>query len=122
MTTVSQDAAQSALFRSSLPIGTKLDRARVQLLELTARNRLLNIPRSKARSGSLIEIVDERAAEVYRLLVNEGKALTFATGRSAAGETDTEAEEVEDLEQPGDDGVTSAEWRIGTPTPGFKPA
>lgn len=105
MEPASQDASDGALFRSGLPVETKLDRARIHLLDLTARNRLLNIPRSKARSGSLIEVVDERATEVYRLLVKEGKTMTFAPGRSAEGEVETDAEEVEDLEQPGDDGV-----------------
>ncbi|AVP99167.1 helicase [Ahniella affigens] len=105
MDPTSQEASDGALFRSSLPIQTKLDRARIHLLDLTARNRLLNIPRSKARSGSLIEVVDEKAAEVYRLLVRENKTMTFAPGRSAGGEIEPNAEEVEDLEQPGEDSV-----------------
>jgi hypothetical protein len=105
MDPANQDASDSQLFRSGLPIETKLDRARVHLLDLTARNRLLNIPRSKARSGSLIEVVDERATEIYRLLVKEGKSLTFSPGRSASADSEGDAEEIEDLEQPGEDGV-----------------
>lgn len=97
--------SDAALFRSTLPIEAKLDRARLHLLDLTARNRLLNIPRSKARSASLIEIVDERSAEVYRLLVKEGKAFTFVPRRNDNEEGDEDKDEVEDFPQPGDDGV-----------------
>jgi hypothetical protein len=105
MNEVVHEQTESALFRSQLPIDAKLDKARVHLLDLTARNRLLNVPRSQSRSGNLIEVVDEKALEVFKLLVRESKALTFAPGRSANGETETEFDEVEALAQPGDDGV-----------------
>ncbi|TCV08992.1 AAA domain-containing protein [Samsonia erythrinae] len=52
----------------------------MELLDLSARNKLLNIPRSK--TAKLLEIIDERSTEVYRLLVKEGKALTFLPGRA----------------------------------------
>lgn len=46
----------------------KLDIARKDLLDLTARNRLVNTPRGSGRSGRL-EIVDELSEEVFRHLV-----------------------------------------------------
>jgi len=105
MNDIVHESTESALFRSQLPIEIKLERARVHLLDLTARNRLLNIPRSQARSGSLIEVTDEKAVEVYKLLVRENKALTFAAGRSASGDTEVEREEIDELAQPEEDGV-----------------
>ncbi|GMV28921.1 MAG: hypothetical protein AMXMBFR59_10460 [Rhodanobacteraceae bacterium] len=96
----------SGFFQSALPIDAKLEKARLRLLDLSARNRLLNIPRSKSRSGNLIEIVDERASEVFRLLVKESRALTFMPGRTAGDGMEThDADEIADLAQPEDDGV-----------------
>lgn len=57
-------------------LATKLDVERKALLDLTARNRLLNTPRHRARSKS-VEIVDERSAEVYRILVDERRKMAF---------------------------------------------
>jgi len=73
-----------AFFQSNLPLAEKLERARVELLDLSARNRLLNMPRG-ARGGRSIEIVDEKTAEIFRLLVREGKTFTFVAGRAAEG-------------------------------------
>jgi Protein of unknown function (DUF4011)/AAA domain len=84
----------------------RLDRARTELLDLSTRNRLINVPRGgKARQ---VEIVDEVTAEVFRLLVAESKALTFAAGRRAPGEAasaEEEGDEISDLAQPEDDAV-----------------
>lgn len=90
-----------SLFQGSLPIETKLDRARTELLDLSARNKLLNIPRS-AKSASTLEIVDERSDEVFRLLVRESRPFTFLAGRSAATE-ETDEDEVAELAQPDGD-------------------
>lgn len=96
----------SGLFQSALPVDVKLEKARLRLLDLSARNRLLNIPRSKSRSANLIEIVDERASEVFRLLVRESRALTFMPGRTAGDSAETgDADEIVDLAQPEDDSV-----------------
>jgi very-short-patch-repair endonuclease len=111
VTTVSD--APSSIFQSSLPVETKLERARTELLDLSARNRLLNIPRS-SKSARTIEIVDERSAEVFRLLVGEGRAFTFVPGKVAdepklPGEeekaADADPEEIAELAQPDDDSV-----------------
>ena len=59
----------------------KLEKARLELLDLTARNRLLNAPLEKAaKSARAIRVRDEIATEVYRLLVEDGKTLTFVPG------------------------------------------
>jgi very-short-patch-repair endonuclease len=98
-----------SVFQSDLPIADKLDRARMELLDLGARNRLLNMPRS-SKSARSIEVVDEKGAEVFRLLVRDGKVLTFAAGKAAQSdgkpdraEAEAEAEEIADLAQPEDD-------------------
>ena len=57
-----------------------------QLLDLTRRNRALNFRPLKV---STVAIVDELPAEIYRLLVHEERALTFAVAArtAAAGPT-----------------------------------
>lgn len=106
---MAQEEAATSVFQSDLPLDEKLDRARTELLDLSARNRLLNMPRS-AKGTKAIEVVDEVSAEVFRLLVNEGRPFTFLAGKAAPGgePVDGEApvedpEEVADLAQPEDD-------------------
>ena len=105
---VVQDAAgeQTSIFQSNLPLREKLDRARTELLDLSARNRLLNMPRS-AKGARAVEIVDEKTAEIFRLLVRDNRPFTFVAGKAArAGdetEPEEEAEEIADLAQPDDD-------------------
>src|SRR6185312_14831952 len=88
-------------------IRDKLDRARTELLDLSARNRLLHTPR-RSRTARTIEIVDERSQEVFRLLVQESRAFTFAPGRgrtvSSEGAEDASADhEIAVLAQPIDE-------------------
>ena len=109
-----------AIFQSNLPLTEKLERARVELLDLSARNRLLNMPRG-ARGGRSIEVIDEKTVEVFRLLVREGKTFTFVPGKAAEKEEGeaaaspaanantavdcgvlAEPDEVEELAQPDD--------------------
>jgi hypothetical protein len=91
------------VFESNLPIDVKLDRARTELLDLSARNRLLNIPRS-AKSAKTLEIADERGSEVFRLLVKESRAFTFLAGKGEVADGD-DGEEIEEFVQPEYDGV-----------------
>jgi len=108
-----------SIFQSNLPLAEKLERARVELLDLSARNRLLNMPRG-ARGGRSVEIIDEKVSEIFRMLVREGKTFTFVAGRAAEtrkSESDgadgpsadgasnqvVEPDEIEDLAQPDDD-------------------
>lgn len=97
------------MFQSDLPIDEKLDRARTELLDLSARNRLLNMPRA-AKSAKAVEVVDEVSSEIFRMLVGEARPFSFLAGKAApAGEqTDEdvpaeESDEIADLAQPEDD-------------------
>lgn len=69
-----------SILQNAVSIEEKLERARTELLDLGARNRLLNIPRSK--TAKHVEVVDEVSEHVYRLLVQDSKALTFLPGRT----------------------------------------
>src|SRR5882762_7726911 len=94
-----------SIFQSNLPLESKLERARTELLDLSARNRLLNIPRS-ARSARTLEIVDERSREIFRLLVHDQRPFTFLPGRATAGTLEgTNGDEIAELAQPDDDEV-----------------
>jgi hypothetical protein len=53
--------------------------ARRDLLELTTTNRLLSTPREK-ELGAAIEIHDESATDVFRMLVHEGSLMRFEEG------------------------------------------
>ena len=55
-------------------IQTELDAARKELLDLGLRNPLINYRLLRARG---VEIVDESPPDVYRILVEEGKAMSF---------------------------------------------
>lgn len=54
----------------------QLENARRDLLDLSARNRLINTRRSSTRSTRL-EIVDELADQVFQMLVTKGKSMSF---------------------------------------------
>lgn len=103
---IEASSSEQSIFQSDLPIDVKLDRARMELLDLSARNRLLNMPRS-GKSVKAVQVVDEKSLEIFRLLVTEGRVFTFLAGR-----VDEEEEGVEDdavvegdatLAQPEDD-------------------
>ena len=68
----------------------RIQNTRRELLDLSARNRLISTPRGSSR-GRKIEIVDERSEEVFRLLVRERKAMSFLPGAEQS-ETDTVVE------------------------------
>lgn len=106
-----QNDTEKSVFQSDLPLKEKIDRARTELLDLSARNRLLNVPRF-SKSAKTIDIVDEKTSEIYRLLVSEGKVFTFAAGKPDRTKSGTEQgdapDEVDDyspvsLPQPGDE-------------------
>src|SRR5258707_2596503 len=101
---MSEEPAASSVFQSTLPITAKLERARLELLDLTARNGLLNMPLS-SRTVKTIEIVDEKSAEIYRLLVREGRPFTFVPGRASKPDSESDPEEIQELAQPDDDSV-----------------
>lgn len=98
-----------SVFQSALPIAEKLERARTELLDLSARNRLLNIPQS-ARAARSLEVIDEHSGEIFRLLVRESRPFTFIPGRQDSQQlSDDEKAEVGDeiaaLAQPEDESV-----------------
>ena len=99
-------AFESTFLQASLPADAKLERARTELLDLTARNRLLNIPRSSTTART-IDVVDEKTSEVFRLMVSEGRPFTFLPGRESnkveldKTENEEDADEIGDLAQPG---------------------
>lgn len=85
------NSTESSTFQNSaLSIEQKLEKARAELLDLGARNRLLNIPRSK--NTRFLEVIDERSELVYNLLFNEKKTFTFLHGKSGK-EDDQETED-----------------------------
>lgn len=93
-----------SIFENNLPIDAKLERARTELLDLSARNRLLNIPRS-AKSAKTLEVVDERGDEIFRLLVKEGRPFTFLPGKGAPLHPDDDDSDLVELIQPEDDTI-----------------
>lgn len=76
----------------------RLLRDRRSLLDLSTRNRLLNVP-MRTRNVRTIELVDEKSAEIYRLL-QDGKALSFLPGRNLTDEERAELAE-DDIETGG---------------------
>lgn len=54
----------------------KLNEARKELLETSTRSRLLHTPLGSSRA-KLIDIRDERAEQVFRILVRDGKSMTL---------------------------------------------
>lgn len=88
------------------PIGERLLKARHALLDLSTRNRLLNTP-LRTRNNRAIEIVDEKADEVFRAL-SDGKAMTFLPGADLpAGEREVDDSDTAAIPQPGDDTIDS---------------
>jgi very-short-patch-repair endonuclease len=92
---------------SFVSIRERLLKERHSLLDLSSRNRLLNTP-LRTRNNRAIEIVDERASEVFRLLTS-GKALTFLPGVQLSEEERSELDPEDDITggipQPEDDKV-----------------
>lgn len=82
------EGKSESVFESSLPVAEKLESARTELLDLSARNRLLSMPRS-AKNAKTVEVVDEKGAETFRMLAVEQKVFTFLPGR--VEETDEES-------------------------------
>lgn len=74
------DENEGSLYKnSSLSLSQKLEKSRAELLDLTARNRLLNIPKSK--TTKFLEVVNERSDILFKMLFEESKPFTFLHGR-----------------------------------------
>ncbi|MAS95509.1 MAG: hypothetical protein CMO55_20100 [Verrucomicrobiales bacterium] len=80
-------------------IKRELEKAREKLLDLTARNRLLNIPQRPSAKSIVVD--DELSTEIFDLLLRQGKKLTFLeTEDESDSEVDTDEETVDLLPQP----------------------
>lgn len=88
-------------------ISDRLLKERHALLDLSTRNRLLNTP-LRTRNNRAIEIVDEKSAEVFRLL-DDGKALSFLPGvklsEEERGEFDPDDDVTGGIPQPDEETV-----------------
>lgn len=69
-------------------IDAQITRSRRELLDLTARNRLINTPITRSRSSRL-DISDELSSEIFRILVQERREMAFLP----ADNSDTEEKE-----------------------------
>jgi hypothetical protein len=63
----------------------RLEQARRELLDLRTRNRLLNTPRGDRIRA--IQIVDERADQVFATLVEGARSMSFLPVPAALGAT-----------------------------------
>jgi hypothetical protein len=75
-------------------VASQLNTSRQTLLDLSTRNRLLHIPR-RSKNVKTIEVKGELSAEVFKLLVKEGKALGSLPTREA--DDDVPREDVLDM-------------------------
>ncbi len=101
--TLTADNSGQSIFDSNLSVEAKIERARTELLDLSARNRLLHVPRF-SKSAKTIDIVDEKSSEIFRLLVSEGKAMTFLAGaKGRDSQNGEESESLIELALPDDD-------------------
>ncbi len=77
----------------------RIQQSRRELLDLSARNRLISTPYESSQ-GRKIDVVDERSEEVFRLLVRDRKAMSFLPG---AGEDEKADGPSGQLAQPDDE-------------------
>ena len=80
-------------------MGTAVHQLRQQLIDIGKRNRLTNAPVGKARSKQL-DIEDELADEVFKILYHQGKKMTFEAYRGASLEFDEDSESESSPETP----------------------
>ncbi|MCO5176442.1 MAG: DUF3320 domain-containing protein [Thermomicrobiales bacterium] len=85
--------ADSSPAQPTSVVQDRLELARRELLDLGLRNFLINYRTLKARG---VEVVDEDAAEVFRILVTDGKRMSFAPGAESDASSDA-------LPQPADE-------------------
>jgi very-short-patch-repair endonuclease len=104
LSAVQTETTAQSVFDSNLTVEAKIERARTELLDLGARNRLLNVPRF-SKSAKTIDVVEEKSSEVFRILVTEGKAMTFLAGAKGREPKEGEQEEeaLVELALPDDD-------------------
>ena len=74
------------------PIDAQITRSRRELLDLTARNRLINTPLTRSRSSRL-DVTDELSSEVFRIVVAERREMAFLSDEKAESDKRAEADE-----------------------------
>lgn len=95
-----EQTSESGFLMNDSSIAEKLERARTELLDLSANNKLLNIPKNSKRSKT-VTIIDEKSEEIFRMLVTESRAFTFLPGRaSPLAKHDEDDEEILELAPP----------------------
>lgn len=62
------------------PVARQLEKSRQTLLDLSTRNRLLSLPQSG--SARLLHFADELTPEIYRLMVEENRAMRFVPAKA----------------------------------------
>jgi very-short-patch-repair endonuclease len=70
---------EASFLRGPGSLHQKIETARLELLDLSTRNRLIHTPRGGR--AKTIEVVNELAASMYKTLVIDGKRFTFEAGR-----------------------------------------
>lgn len=88
-------------------VAAQLNTSRQALLDLSTRNRLLNIPR-RSRNIKTIEVIGASSVEVFKLLVKEGKALSFLPAQEADGDVPDD-DGRDKPSQPEGDGVSDSD-------------
>jgi very-short-patch-repair endonuclease/DNA polymerase III delta prime subunit len=91
----------------------RIQKTRRELLDLSARNRLISTPLGPSR-GRKIEVVDERSEEVFRLLVRDGKSMSFLPGLEVPDPTTSDQADSPRLTQPEEEEKASVD---GAPDP-----
>ncbi|WP_152983940.1 DUF4011 domain-containing protein, partial [Stenotrophomonas panacihumi] len=78
-TELAKTREESSSLRGTGGLKYKIEKARLELLDLSTRNRLLHTPRGGR--AKTIEVVHELAKAMYQTLVIDGKRFTFVAGK-----------------------------------------
>jgi hypothetical protein len=110
---ITQESVETAsVFQSNLPLEAKLERARTELLDLSARNRLLSMPRS-TKSARILQVVNEQSSEIFRVLVRDNRPMAFLPSQGPEDtppeNVDGESGEIAEMAQPEDEAVNERE-------------
>lgn len=95
------------------PIDAQITRSRRELLDLTARNRLINTPLTRSRSSRL-DVIDELSSEVFRIIVQERREMAFLSKEQPENEDESAADETEPEDGQADPSVASAQAQDGS--------
>jgi hypothetical protein len=79
------------------PIDAQITRARRELLDLTARNRLINTPLTRSRSSRL-DVTDELSSEIFRIIVQERREMAFLSDEQPGTDEQSDADHAEQNE------------------------